>query len=465
MNFRFAIVILSLSPLLGFAQGRWYPEGNACLANIIDTAVAGFYNDTVNNRLYVGGRFDVIGGVPANHIAYWDGTNWNAMGTGIDTSGIVGVGAICEYNGDIYVTGTFRSFNDVIYNNMARWNGSAWLPVGGGLHGGPVPTVADMCVYNGLLYVVGRFDSAGTTAAGGVAAWDGTNWHSLGDSPVSISWPQTCIVYDSTLIMGGVFAAIDTGNGFLSAPRIAGWNAYTNQWTTYGNIGGPINDLVEFHGEIYAGGSFQNTNGNNVSRWNGNNWNAVGTGVDNYVRTLCVYNDSLVAGGGFRHAGPLTVNFIAMWDGSSWNNLDSGFSTPLAFLPDVLGCIQFEDRLYAGGFFSYAGATKCSKLAVWPHSPLSVESGEQVDFEITIFPNPFNQDVTVVYTLTQTEDVEVRLMDCSGRVISVLQSSSTQAAGTHEATFNRSSMGLSSGIYLVEILIGEERIVEKVICE
>jgi hypothetical protein len=463
MRFLFIVGICLAGRLCSYSQGHWYPEGNAHLFNSTDTTVAAFYNDTTNNRLYVGGRFDHIGGVPANHIAYWDGTSWNAMGSGIDTNGLVGVGAICPYNGDIYVTGTFRSFNDVIYNNVARWDGSSWVPLAGGLHGTSIPTVCDMCVYNGLLYIVGRFDSAGTVPAGGVAAWDGNAWHSLGDSDVSLYWPQTCIVHDSTLLMGGVFSTVDTGNGSLSAPRVVGWNAFSNQWVTFGNIGGPVNDLVEFQGEVYAGGQFQNTNGNNIAKWDGSNWTPLGSGFDNYVRTLCVYEDSLVAGGAFRHSGSLTVNYIAMWDGASWSDLDSGFSTSAWFWPEVLSCIQFEDRIYAGGFFSYASNTKCAKLAVWPHSPLAVSQQPDLNSAFTVWPNPFGTTLTVEYNLTNTSPVEICLFDALGNLIAIPFSAKNSAPGTHSITINAEALGLAQGIYFLRINSAENCAMQKVI--
>jgi len=462
MRIKLIIIQLLFAQLHGYSQNHWYPEGDAEY-NTIDTVVAAFYNDSTNNILYVGGRFNHLGGVPANHIAYWDGVSWNTMGSGIDTGGLVGVNAICQYNGEIYATGTFRSFNNVIYNNVARWDGSSWLPLSGGLHGNTVPTVFDMCVYNGLLYFVGRFDSAGTVPASGVAAWDGTNWHPLGNSTVSIFWPQSCIVHDSTLVMGGVFTNVDTGSGILNAPRVVGWNSYDDQWVTYGNIGGLVNDLVEFHGEIYAGGSFQNANGNNISKWNGNTWTPLGSGLDNYVRALCVYEDSLVAGGGFRHASSLTVNFIAMWDGASWVNLDSGFSSPTAFLPDVAGCIQFGDRIYAGGLFSYASTTKCAKLAVWPHSPLIVADPSFAQNQFSVSPNPFSELITINYTVVDNGPIEIRILDVLGNIVSTPLSEQQSTIGSFSLLLNADALCIVAGMYFFEIITEHSHTVQKVI--
>ena len=39
-----------------------------------------------SGNVYVGGSFTMIGTVPANHIAKWDGSAWSALGSGISGS-------------------------------------------------------------------------------------------------------------------------------------------------------------------------------------------------------------------------------------------------------------------------------------------------------------------------------------------------------------------------------------------
>ena len=40
-------------------------------------------------NLYAGGDFTTAGGVPANHIAKWNGSAWSALGSGIDGAELV----------------------------------------------------------------------------------------------------------------------------------------------------------------------------------------------------------------------------------------------------------------------------------------------------------------------------------------------------------------------------------------
>ena len=57
--------------------------------------------DSSNNFLYAGGHFDTAGTIPAKNIARWDGTNWTALGNGVNITVI----SITVWNNDVYVCG------------------------------------------------------------------------------------------------------------------------------------------------------------------------------------------------------------------------------------------------------------------------------------------------------------------------------------------------------------------------
>ena len=42
------------------------------------------------NTLYAGGAFSTAGGVQANNIARWNGTNWSVLGSGVSGGGQLG---------------------------------------------------------------------------------------------------------------------------------------------------------------------------------------------------------------------------------------------------------------------------------------------------------------------------------------------------------------------------------------
>ena len=63
-----------------FSDADWVSLGSGMDGTVIYAlAVSG-------TNLYAGGSFTTAGGVPANHIAKWDGSAWSALGSGMDGS-------------------------------------------------------------------------------------------------------------------------------------------------------------------------------------------------------------------------------------------------------------------------------------------------------------------------------------------------------------------------------------------
>jgi len=75
------------------------------------------YADTANHLLYAGGSFTTAGGKPANNIAYWDGSQWNAMGQGINGF----IWRINKFQGNIYVGGDFTTADGHPCKSIAYW--------------------------------------------------------------------------------------------------------------------------------------------------------------------------------------------------------------------------------------------------------------------------------------------------------------------------------------------------------
>ena len=82
---------------------------------------------------------------------------------------------------------------------------------------------------------------------------------------------------------------------------------------------------------------------NRIARWNGSSWSELGSGMNDWVHALTVYNGQLIAGGQFTTAGGETVNRIARWDGESWSALGSGMND------SVHSLIIYNGDLIAGG--------------------------------------------------------------------------------------------------------------------
>ena len=62
------------------------------------------------------------------------------------------------------------------------------------------------------------------------------------------------------------------------------------------------------------------------------------------------------------------------------------------------------------------------------------------------FPNPFNGNTTVNYTLASTEEVMVEITDITGKVIAVMNEG-VRTAGSHALTFDSNNMAAGTYFY------------------
>jgi hypothetical protein len=146
-------------------------------------------------------------------------------------------------------------------------------------------------------------------------------------------------------------------------------------WTGMGLAGGGVTldsfnpgtihaIAVDPGGEVYVGGGFSYAGGvsaNNVAKWNGNRWSALGEGIGGGVLALKIdASGNLIVGGFFATAGEVEASNIAKWDGSAWSALGSGINGRV----DALEVSQLG-YLYAGGNFTAAGGESAKNIASW----------------------------------------------------------------------------------------------------
>ncbi len=273
-------------------------------------------HDGLTSTLYAGGRFTVIGGGLASHIARWDGEVWSAVGGGFDR---------------------------IVYDLTVFDDGT-----------GPA------------LYACGRFTMAGGQSANRVAKWDGTSWSPVGAGFDMTTW--ALVVFDD-----GAGPALYAGG-----ENVAKWIG--SEWLNVGGVmTEAVIDLVVFDdgcgSALYAGGYFGSAGGTNIvaiAKWDGLEWSALGSGLAPagwaHVRAMAVFDDglgpALYAGGEFDEAGGNSAKNIAKWDGGSWSPLGDG-----VYPPDLRALAVFDDgagpALYAGGEFYTAGDVSAWGIAKW----------------------------------------------------------------------------------------------------
>jgi len=180
-----------------------------------------------NGDIIAVGNFDKSGTTTLNHVARWDGLNWQSLGTGL--AGIWPQSAV--------------SFQGQLYVDNYRWNGSNWEEIFA--NDGNVTTAT---VYDGLLYVGGSFTTVQEMPHQHVFAWDGTEVLSVGtgfEHPVYYADASA-----SSIVFSGYS---DFGMG-----QVSSWNG--TSWTI--ELDNTIVREVAFHDDdlivsatIYLGGS------------------------------------------------------------------------------------------------------------------------------------------------------------------------------------------------------------------
>lgn len=204
----------------------------ACWDGAVWTPLGGGVNAGVQalsadqGRLFVGGTFTNAGGAPASCVAVWDGTGWQALGAGVASQAgepSAQVSAIAVAGSNVYVGGRFTLAGGQPANNVARWNGTDWLPLGSGASNGVQGTVAALAVRGDQVFVGGYFTNAGGMPALSLARWDGTNWSTLG-SGLEWSAANTPRVYalalrQNELWVGGLFSHA----GLKPSANLARW--------------------------------------------------------------------------------------------------------------------------------------------------------------------------------------------------------------------------------------------------
>ncbi len=373
------------------------------------------FDDGNGAALYAAGEFTLASGVTVNRVARWDGSQWSALGSGVDGT----VSALMVHDGALYAGGSFSTAGGQPAANVARWDGIAWSALDAGTNG-PVRALGSLrsCGSPGL-WAGGEFTLAGGSAANYIAVWDGANWSQpgpgLANGSATVDGVFTLACYNGSIHAAGDFAlavpnasptqdvarwdgaawkplsqgingnsvealhVFDDGGGadlyvggefFIAANivanHIARWDGAA--WSAVGpGFTGQVNALTTYNNSLYAAGAFSTVVGgltvNGIARWNGNSWVSVGGGlIGSTIRDLAVFGGQLYAVGDFQgHVVP--GNFIARWNGAVWSSVGGSLSGPASAL------VVYDDgtgaALYVGGAFTSAGGVSANRIAMW----------------------------------------------------------------------------------------------------
>lgn len=169
---------------------------------------------TYDNGLIAAGDFVMVGEMPVNHIAAWNGSNWDSLGSGLGYP-FYGSGLALAVLENTLVAGGFFAFyaGEEAAFNIASWDGASWSAMDSGL--------------GGAVYALATFDNM--VIAGGdnfysderktIASWDGSSWNPLGSGTNGLV--RSMFSTGSALFVGGKFTIV-------GADKVAGSVA---KWT------------------------------------------------------------------------------------------------------------------------------------------------------------------------------------------------------------------------------------------
>ncbi len=133
---------------------------------------------------------------------------------------------------------------------------------------------------------------------------------------------------------------------------------------------------------VYAGGRFTRTGLQDmrfISLWTNNQWNALGPGLDNPVRTITKIDGKIFVGGEFAYANDSQLNCFAEWDGTEFKGYQRGFfkSGQHSVAATVNAIVSYKNQIYAAGIFDYGNDKQdfMKNIARWNGTKWEAVSG------------------------------------------------------------------------------------------
>lgn len=159
-------------------------------------------------------------------------------------------------------------------------------------------------------------------------------------------------VVNSLLYVGGVSWTV------AGSSNIANWDGAV--WTAMGT---GVNDAVRgvelFQNELYVAGFFTQAGGQFIrylAKYDGN-WNAVpGANLNSNIFDLTITDTDLYFGGAFTSVNGTTMNRIAKFNGTNYSTFGAGFGS------NVVDVQIINSDVYVGGLFTASTSPLCRKM-------------------------------------------------------------------------------------------------------
>lgn len=409
-------------------------------------------------KLYVTGFFTELCGVSANHVAVWNGEQWEQVGSaGLPTPGH----AIKVINNQIYCA-LYGSNTDSNYVYRLNSQLNEWEKVGKGFKnlGSSVPaTLYDIAEFQGQPVVAGDFTKIGSQSGyNNIARWNGSDWEPLGSgltefyAGVPLIAPHGLSVFEGDIVVTGAFKKA----GGVQCNGIARWNG--TEWLPFGGgFNKPAYKATEYKNELYACGEFltsgASSNISGIAKWDGTQWVNPGFSLSGeevpyfFVHSLDIVNNQLYITGGFSQVNTDSTHTheafnICVFDGENIDTLGGGFPGN-----EVESVCEFDGKIFVGG--GNLNDLYSSSMVVYQNIeiPSAVEPAPAIsDAPALLFPNPAKDFIYIQKHSTYSEApvIAAFLYDIQGKIVQNLTNTDLQ-----QGIFTGD---LPSGMYYLKVI-------------
>jgi hypothetical protein len=250
-----------------------------------------------NGTIIVGGAFDSIGSTAVHNVAKWNGMSWEALGNGFDDF----VLSLIVYKNELYACGYFGHSGGENVECFAKWDGIKWNRISE-LNGYGY----SMTIYKNKLIIAGQFSHQTYLNISNIMGWDGNEI----DTSITCSLNNAVFKlknYSDTLYAVGSF----TGNILNPSNYVSVF--YDQSWHTLGSqsLNDWAKDVILYNNIIYICGYFNNPP--DLCKYNGSGYDSVAD-VVGYVENLIEYSGQIYAGGYYAKLNGMDINSIAVYN-------------------------------------------------------------------------------------------------------------------------------------------------------
>ncbi|RMG80728.1 MAG: T9SS C-terminal target domain-containing protein, partial [Bacteroidetes bacterium] len=86
----------------------------------------------------------------------------------------------------------------------------------------------------------------------------------------------------------------------------------------------------------------------------------------------------------------------------------------------------------------------------------------ETPFRLDIYPNPFKTHFQLNFELNETSDVDITILDLTGRVVYSKKTTSMQA-GNHSIEITDKQLHETEGVYILKFSSGKQQLITKLV--